>query len=107
MLRPMSSLPNLIAVLAMLLPPGSGETVVPIVMATSAAPWAVRGEKGHDLIYSPVQPPSQSESFFECIDESALDEEDSTRVEDHGLVPLTLLDYQSPLAFHLSITFLP
>jgi hypothetical protein len=42
--------------------------------------------------------PSPTEAFFECLDETALDEEDSTRVEDHGIVPFTLLAYGAPLA---------
>jgi hypothetical protein len=30
--------------------------------------------------------------------ETALEEEDSTRVEDHGFVPVTFLDFDAPLA---------
>ena len=103
----MTPLPQLIAVLAMLLPMGSGETCYTIAKVSPAVARTEQGRSLYDLIYCPGQAPSQSESYFECIDESALDEEDSTRVEDHGLVQLTLLDYQSHLAYHLSTAFLP
>jgi len=47
------------------------------------------------------------ESFFEYLDESALDEEDSTRVEDHGIATPTFLDFDTPQTSDLLSSFLP
>src|SRR6185437_1658171 len=105
--RPMSFFPNLLAILALLLPHGSGELADPIVLGSPVVHGTDRGQETLSQIFCPTEVPSQSESFFECIDESALDEEDSSRVEDHGVVPLTLLDYQPPLGCLLFSALLP
>jgi len=103
----MTFFPNLLAALAILLPPGSGENVDLGIMGPGSVHTADASDDLKDLIYCPAQVPSESESFFEYVDESALDEEDSTRVEDHGIVPLTLFDYQLPCRSHLFMAFLP
>ena len=83
----------------MLLPPGGGEISDPVVLGMSAA----RDESSNRSIYCPSHIPPTSESFYECLDESALDEEDSDWVEEHELPTLTFLDLESLLVrFHLS-----
>jgi hypothetical protein len=103
----MSFYPKLLAILAMLLPPGSGEASEPIVLGSSAVLLAVRGQQDSFPVFSPAHLPSPTESFFERLDETALDEEDSTRVEDHGIVPLTFLDFESPLTSDLFSSLFP
>src|SRR5207248_1034568 len=103
----MNFFPNLLAILAILLPLGSGETSDPIVLGSSAAQWADLGDLASDRIYSPAHLPLSCESFFECLDETALDEEDSNPVEDHGIAPLTFLDFETSLVSDNSSSFLP
>jgi hypothetical protein len=99
--------PNLVAVLAMLLPPGSGEMRDPIVFGSSAVQRTVERSEASDLFFSPAHLPSPDESFFEPLEETAFDEEDSTRVEDHGIAPLAFLDFEAPKADDLNSYFLP
>ena len=89
----MNFFPNFIAVLAILLPPGSGENVASTVLGS---PAVERANRDFNSFYSPAHLPPASESFFECIDESALDEEESTEVVDHGISSLTFLDFETP-----------
>src|SRR3954466_2114266 len=100
----MNFFPNLIAFLAILLAQWRGENSTYTVLGP---PAAGRANREFDAIYCPAHLPPASESFFECIDESALDEEDSTEVEDHGIAPLTFLDLETRLTSDLFSTSLP
>ena len=91
-------LPKLLAVLAMLLPVGSGGMLDPIVLGPSPAQHATWIPGNPDLFFSPAHLPCPNESFFEHLDEMAFDEEDSTRVEDHGIAPLPFLDFEASVS---------
>jgi hypothetical protein len=95
----MTLLPKLLAIVAMILPLGNGKTSEPVRLALSSplSIW-VHDPAPPSPIFTAPHLPRPTESFFERFDEMAYDEEDSTRVEDHGIVPLTLLDYGAPLA---------
>jgi len=103
----MHLLSHLLTIVAILLPLGRGETNGPIALKLFPVQRAEGEPCATDLIYCPDHPPAESESYFECLDETALDEEDSTRVEDHGIIPLTFLDFETPLANHLLSSSLP
>lgn len=96
----MSFLPRLIAILAMTLPPGSVEGPEPEGLGTFPVPQAARGDAqpACQAVFRTLHLPCPADSFFERRDETALEEEDPTKVEDHGIIPLTLLDYLAPLA---------
>jgi hypothetical protein len=93
----MSLLPKLVAILAMILPTGSEDTVRPDVAGSAPIPHAVRGRDVSFPVFSPAHLPSPRHSFFECLDETALDEEDSTRVEDHGIASPIYLGFEPAL----------
>ena len=94
----MTQFPKLLAILATMLSPGSGEGCEPIVLGSPLVTLAVRVRDASFPVFCPAHHPYPAETFFERLDETALDEEDSTRVEDHGIVPLTFLDYESAQA---------
>jgi len=73
---------------------------------TSAVQWVDRTNRDSTLILTSDDYPAQSETFFECLDETAL-EEDSTEVEDHSIAPSTFLDFQTSSANNLISSFLP
>jgi hypothetical protein len=104
---PMNFLPKLLAVLAMLLPPGSGENSNSIAPGPPAIQRADQGDRASDSVFRPAHLPPASESFFECLDESALDEEDSDSVEQHGIATLPFLDFETPLLSDLFSSYLP
>jgi hypothetical protein len=95
----MTFLPKLLAIVAMILPLGNREKSKPVQLAhsTPLSIW-VHATAPSSPIFTAPHLPRPTESFFERLDEMAYDEEDSTRVEDHGVVPLTLLDYGAPVA---------
>jgi hypothetical protein len=95
---PMTFFPRLLAILAILMPQGSGEECQPSVPGLAPAPGIVCGQQSVCFVFCPPHLPTPIESFFECLDETAIDEEDSTRVEDHGFAPLSLFGYNSPEA---------
>jgi hypothetical protein len=97
----MTLLPKLVAILAMILPPGNGETPGPDVPGSAPVPHAVRACNVSFPVYSPAHLPSPRQSFFECLDETALDEEDSTRVEDHGIASPIFLGFEPALMSYL------
>jgi len=105
----MDFLPPLLTFLAILLPLGRAESDDPIVPDASTTAQSDGWQPAPiDLIYCPGHVPEQSESYFECLEETALEEEeDSTRVEDHGIVPLTFLGFESPPTQNLFSSFLP
>jgi len=94
-------LPKLVAILAMILPPGSGEAARPDVAGSASVSHAVWGRDVSFPVYSPAHLPSPRHSFFECLDETALDEEDSTRVEDHGIASPIFLGFEPALMSYL------
>jgi hypothetical protein len=105
----MSFLPKLLAIVAILLPLESGERSEPAQLALATTPFSVWV---HELLppspqLTAAQLPLPTESFFERLDEMAYDEEDSTRVEDHGPVALTLLDHGAPMARRSFAFFAP
>jgi len=95
----MSFLPRLLAILLVTLSTGSGERSEPLVVGSTAVPRAVpsQSEAAYLPAFCPAHLPSPIESFFERLHETALDEEDSSRVEDHGLMSLTFLDFEASL----------
>jgi hypothetical protein len=95
----MTFLPKLLAIVAMILPLAIGEESEPVrlTLSTPLSIWVHRTAPPSPVFTAPHLP-RPTESFFERLDEIAYDEEDSTRVEDHGVVPLTLLDYGAPVA---------
>jgi hypothetical protein len=103
----MNFFPNLVAILAILLPPGSGEIADPIVVGPASTQQVCQRQSASDLFLNPTDAPPSSESFFECLDESALDEEDSTRVEEHGIAALTFLDFETRFGNDLLACFPP
>src|SRR5258705_497768 len=70
---PMNFFPHLLAVLAMLLPPGSGEDTDPIVPGTASVQRADQRDSAPGSFFCPAHLPPLNESFFEYLDESALD----------------------------------
>jgi len=88
---------KLLAILAMVLPLGIGEAPGPDAGGTSSVPRAVRGRDICFPILSPAHLPCPRHAFFECLDETALDEEDSTRVEDHGIASPIYLGFEPTL----------
>jgi hypothetical protein len=98
---------NLLAILALLLPPGSRGAFDPIVLGPSSVPGIDQRVPAPDSFFSPAHLPPASESFYESLDESALDEEDSTEIEHHGIASLTFLDFASPLTNELFSSFSP
>jgi len=103
----MAFLPHLLTILAILVPPGRGETKIPIALKTAAFQWAQGYPLDSDRIHSPNDLPVQSESFFESLDETAFDEENSSEVEDHGIAPLTFLNFETSSANNLLSSLLP
>jgi hypothetical protein len=103
----MTLFPNLLAILAMLLISGGGGTTDPIVEGSVAVHSAGQSVPVADSIFCPAHHPPTSESIFECLDESALDEEDSVKVEDHGIATPTFLDFDTPQTSVLLASFLP
>jgi len=67
----------------------------------------VPGESRVGSFLSPYDMPPASESFYECLNESALEEEDSNEIEHHGIVPLTFLGMTSLLPNDLLSSNLP
>lgn len=96
----MSFFSRILAILLVTLSPESGEQSEPVVLGSNAVPRTLptRGETAYLPILCPTHLPSPIESFFECLDETALEEEDSSRVEDHGLVSLTFFGVEASLA---------
>jgi hypothetical protein len=103
----MDFLPQLLAILAILLPSGRREMTNPIVPVPSEIQRSSEGAPEFDLILCPVHLPTESQSYYECLDETALDEEDTTRVENHAIIPLTFLDLETSPANALSSSFRP
>jgi hypothetical protein len=103
----MNFLPIFFAILAILLPAGSGGISHPNVSEPISCPQLGQERSANDSAFNPLHNPPASESFFECLDESALDEEDSSKVEDHGIATLTFLDFETPLANDIFSNFLP
>jgi hypothetical protein len=103
----MTLIPTLLAVLTVVLPSGSWEASIAVVDDSSTIAETVTGRETGSLFFSPAHVPTPGKAFFECLDETALDEEDSTRVEDHGIASLTLLDCDPPLASGQLSPFLP
>jgi hypothetical protein len=99
----MTLFPKLLAILATILPLGNVETFAPIVSGSQAA----RASEVCFPVLCCPHLPCHAESLFECLEETAFDEEDSSRVEDHGIAPLTLLDYEASLVDDLLSTFFP
>jgi len=95
----MSVVPRLIAILLVTLSSGNGEGSEPTLLGSSAVPRTVarHSQKTYLPIFCRAHLPSPIETFFERLDEMALDEEDSSRVEDHGLVALTFLGFEASL----------
>jgi len=56
---------------------------------------------------APYSMPPASESFYECLNESALEEEDSNEIEHHAIAPLTFLGMTSLLPNDLLSSNLP
>jgi hypothetical protein len=105
----MSFVPRLLAILLVTLAPESRERSEPTVFGSTASACAVPRPSLEVCppAFRPAHLPSPIESFFERLDETALDEEDSSRVEDHGLVSLTFLDFGASLASGLSSSLSP
>jgi hypothetical protein len=95
----MTFLPKLLAFVAIVLPPGSGERSEPVQRALAITPLSVWVHESAppSLRFITAHLPVRTEWFFERLEEMACDEEDSTRAEHHGIVPMTLLDYGSPV----------
>jgi hypothetical protein len=96
----MTFLPKLLAIVAISLPPGSGERPQTARCTLATMPFSVWVPESVPAspAFTASHLPPPTESLFDRLGEMAYDEEDSTRVEDHGIVPLTLLDYGAPLA---------
>jgi hypothetical protein len=103
----MNFFPKFLAVLAMLLPPGGGENSYSIALGLPAIERADGVDLASDSIFCPAHLPPMSESFFECLDESALDEEDSDGIEEHAVAILTFFGFETPLTNHLFSSYLP
>ena len=105
----MSFLPRLLAILLVILCAESGEGSEPTLLGSVAAPRAVprQGHQAYLPIFRPAHLPSPIESFFERLDETALDEEDSIRVEDHGFVALRFLGFEASLVSGLFSSLSP
>jgi hypothetical protein len=102
---PMTFFPKLLAILAILLPQGSGEGCQPSVPGGATALGIVVGQELSSPLFCPPYLPTPTEAFFECLDETAIDEEDSTGAEDHEFAPLSRFDFSSPEA-SLNLAFL-
>jgi hypothetical protein len=96
----MTSFPRLLAILAIVLPPGSGDgsNDAALKPSTTVVSVGVLQSVGSSLGFTASHLPSPVESFYERLDEMACDEEDSSRVEDHGVLALSSSDYGAPLA---------
>ena len=105
----MPFLPRLLAILLVTFCPGSGEGSEPTLLASLAARQAVPRQIPEAYLprLRPAHLPSPIESFFEGLDETALDEEDSSRVEDHGLVALTFFGFEAPVVSGLFSSLSP
>jgi hypothetical protein len=103
----MLAIPNLLAALAILLPSGIGGSHDSGIFKIPSALRAEGPSSAADLFFIATHLPSSTESLFECLDETALDEEDSSRVEDHGIVPLTYLDFEACWSDSLVTLLLP
>jgi hypothetical protein len=91
----MAFLPKLLSILVLLLPPGSQGTSDSLLPFHSVVQRTVWGYEPAELLGFPTHLPSPLESFFERLDDPALDEEDPP-VEDHEILPLTFLDNTTP-----------
>jgi hypothetical protein len=105
----MSFLAKLFAILAMTLPPGSVEEFESSALGSSPVSQVLwmRSQTRDVPVFRVAPVPSPRESFFERLDESALDEEDSTRAEDQAVLPLAIFDYKASLASGLITALSP
>ena len=89
----MSFFSRILAILLMTLSPESGGQAEHPALGSGAVSRSIPAarEVANFPVFRPAHLPTPVESFFERRDEMALDEEDSDRVEDQGLVPLTFL----------------
>jgi len=92
----MAFLPTLLSCLVMFLPCGRTAPELSRVTLCVPLPLGAFADCG-DLIAYPADFPPHSEKLFERMVETALDEEDSTQMEDRGLIASVLLDRDTTL----------
>jgi hypothetical protein len=95
----MSVVPRFIAILLVSFSSGGGEESELILLGSSAVPRTVltQSQETYLPIFCRAHFPSPFETFFERRDETALDEEDSSRVDDHGLAAVAFLGFEASL----------
>jgi hypothetical protein len=105
----MPLLPRLLAIFLVTLCPGNGEGSEPALLGSNAAARAVPRQSHEASLpnFCPAHVPSPIETFFDRLDETAFDEEDSSRVEDHGFVALTFLGFEASLVSGLFSSLSP
>jgi len=98
---------NLLAVLALFPTIGDKGINHSSILGLSSVHQGVPGESRAGSFLTPCDTPPASESFYECSNESALEEEDSNEIEHHGIAPLTFLGMTSLLPSDLLSSSLP
>jgi len=98
---------NLLAILALFPSIGDREINDSSILGLTSVHEVVPGELLTGSFLNPCDTPPSSESFYECSNESALEEEDSNEIEHHGIAPLTFLDVTSLLPRDLLSSSLP
>jgi len=103
----MNSYINLLAVLALFPSIGNGGINHSSILGLSSVYQGIPGEPRTGSFLTPCDAPPASESFYECLNESALEEEDSNEIEHHGIAPLTFLGMTCLLPSDLLASNLP
>jgi len=99
---------NLLAVLALF--PSIGDRGInrSSILGLSSVHQDIPGEFRAGSFLTPCDTPPASESFYECLNESALEEEEDTNeIEHHGIAPLTFLGMTCLLPSDLLSSSLP
>lgn len=91
---------KLLTVLAILMPPGGGGIADPVAPEPHPILPIGLSPRVNDLIQLPESLPVSRNPFLDCLAETALDEEDSVRVEDRGMVPSAFPKVDSLSANH-------
>jgi len=98
---------NLLAILALFPSIGDREINCSSPLGLASVQQSIPDETRAGSFLTPYDAPPASESFYECLNESALEEEDSNEIEHHGIAPQTFLGMTSLLPNDLFSSSLP
>jgi len=96
----MGFLPTLLSACLLLLPGPGSETSKPVGLESLAFAWAGSFHHPCDRLLPPSDRSSPGRLFFESLDESALEEEETSEVEDSALLSQVLFGedgYSTPV----------